>query len=133
MSDNENPTGDTEETPEAEVPAGCDDDAPHVRRSDGPRKNISERVLFHFADRTLDGWALNMSRGGLRAIVEEPVVMGEEFELTVGDNDERRAARIVWVRGDADGAVVGISFVGSPFSSVPPPPSPESSDPEPEG
>ena len=121
VSDNENRSDEAEKQPDGDVPSGEACDAPRVRRSDGPRKNTSERVIFHFSDRTVGGWALNMSRGGLRAIVEEQVSEGEKFELSVGESEERRAACIVWVRAAKDGSVVGISFVGSPFRSVPPP------------
>lgn len=73
------------------------------------------------------GWALNISRGGLRAILEEQVELGGVFDITLGDVQETRRGRIVWVQEEPDGAIVGVEFAndgGSPASagSAPKPP-----------
>lgn len=64
------------------------------------------------------GWTLNVSRGGLRAIVEEPLADEREYEVAVGDANARRA-RIAWSRAEADGQIVGLRFLDVE-GSVPP-------------
>jgi len=64
------------------------------------------------------GWTLNVSRGGLRAIVEEPLAAELEYEISVGENAARRA-RIAWSRAEADGQIVGLRFLDVE-GSVPP-------------
>ncbi len=62
-----------------------------------------------------DGWALNISRGGVRAILEESVDLGEEFEITVGEEGTpgslTRRARVVWVQDEPDGVIAGFEFL----------------------
>lgn len=97
--------------------------ARRTRREDGARQTVSEPVVFHRGDQQVDGWALNISRGGLRAIVETLLETGQEFEIAVGDSDRRRPGRIVWVQKERDGAIVGVSFLDVPRPSEPPRPS----------
>jgi hypothetical protein len=77
----------------------------------------------------LEGWALNVSRGGVRVILEETVELGKEFDVTVGDPEKEGTAargRVVWVQEEPDGVVAGVEFVGHsglhPSSAPPPPP-----------
>ena len=112
--DSENPN---EEQDEDEATA-------RTRRVDGARQPVSDVVVFRNDDREIEGWALNMSRGGLRAALEAPVAIGEEFEITVGDA-EPRSGVVIWVRNQKDGAIVGVSF-NDCDGSLPPPPAPES-------
>ncbi len=66
------------------------------------------------------GWTLNVSRGGMRAIVEEPLKSGLEYELFVGDADDAaRKVTVVWVQDEADGQIVGVRFLDV-VGSVPP-------------
>ncbi len=66
------------------------------------------------------GWTLNVSRGGMRAIVEEPVKSGVEYVLVVGDDDETaRKVAVVWVQDEADGQIVGVRFLDVE-GSIPP-------------
>ena len=83
-------------------------------------------MLFKVAGREVDGWALNISRGGLRAILDEPLDLGTEVEVTIADG-EPRLSRIVWIQEEPDGAIVGVEFldVEGPVSIPPPPPRPE--------
>lgn len=69
------------------------------------------------------GWALNISRGGLRAILDEPIELGAEVEVTIADG-EPRLSRIVWIQEEPDGAIVGVEFldVEGPLSIPPPEP-----------
>jgi len=103
------------------VPSGV-----HAMRRGGTRREVTERVTLKGEDgRLLDGWALNVSRGGVRAILEDKVVLGEKFEITIGTEDElKRPARIVWVQEEPDGVIVGLEFTGlsGTQKSVPPPP-----------
>lgn len=96
-----------------------------MRRA-GVRHEVTERVsLRHDDGRTLQGWALNISRGGLRIILEERVGLGERFDITVGTDElVQRAARIVWIQQEPDGVICGIEFLGlsGMHRSVPPAP-----------
>jgi hypothetical protein len=66
------------------------------------------------------GWTLNVSRGGIRAIVEEPVKSGVEYVLLVGGAEESaRKVAVVWVQDEADGQIVGVRFLDV-AGSVPP-------------
>lgn len=96
-----------------------------MRRS-GARREVSERVSLRTDDgRLLEGWALNVSRGGLRAILEDKVMLGQKFDLRLGTDEViERMGRIVWVQEEPDGMIVGIEFTGpsDAHTSVPPPP-----------
>ncbi len=82
-----------------------------TRRTGGARQELSERVTFttEGADE-IPGWSLNISRGGLRAIVEEPVQLNHVYQVVVGDA-AARPGRVVWVQPQPDGAIVGVSFL----------------------
>jgi hypothetical protein len=70
----------------------------------------------------LEGWALNVSRGGVRVILEEKVELGAEFDIDLSAEsglDVVRAGRVVWVQEEPDGAVVGIEFLGAPAERSP--------------
>jgi hypothetical protein len=73
--------------------------------------------------REIEGWALNMSRGGIRAVVDEPIELGAEVGLSIGDAPER-PSRIVWIQEEPDGAIVGVEFLDldGPASVPPEPP-----------
>jgi hypothetical protein len=64
------------------------------------------------------GWTLNISRGGIRAVVEDPLDPEMEYEVSVGSEGARRA-RIAWSRQEADGQIVGLRFLDTD-GSVPP-------------
>ena len=113
-------SGDDDANDVVPPPEGSDDE-PRARRTSGARTPVSESVLFEAEGRRIDGWSLNLSRGGIRAILDEMVEMGEEFEITVGTDAEPRAGRIVWVREDKGGCIVGVAFLDTE-GSVPPPP-----------
>jgi hypothetical protein len=95
-------------------------------RRGGARREVSERVTLRTEDgRTLDGWALNVSRGGLRAILEDKVQLGQKFEIAMGTDEVlQRTGRIVWIQEEPDGVIVGIEFTGlsGTHKSVPPAP-----------
>ena len=98
----------------------------HATRRGGARHEISARVSLRGMGvaanaggpvvAPFEGWALNVSRGGLRVILEQSVELGAEFEVTMtgsalGDDDGvPRVGRIVWVQEEPDGVVAGIEF-----------------------
>jgi hypothetical protein len=85
------------------------------RYAGGARHEASERVVLRAATGDNFGWALNVSRGGLRVVVEDGVVVGQQFEVAIGPDDSEdravRRGRVVWVQPEADGQIVGIEFV----------------------
>jgi hypothetical protein len=63
----------------------------------------------------LEGWALNVSKGGVRVILEEQVEPGVEFDVILtGESglDVEREGRVVWIQEEPDGSIVGIEFLG---------------------
>lgn len=101
----------------------------HAMRRGGARREVTERVTLKGDDgKELEGWALNVSRGGLRAILEEKVLLGQKFDITLGSDEVlTRAGRVVWVQEEPDGVIVGLEFTGmsGTLKSVPPPPDAE--------
>ena len=98
----------------------------HAMRRGGARREVTERVSLKAEDGTThDGWALNVSRGGLRAILEEKVVLGQKFDVAIGTDEVMlRPSRVVWVQEEPDGVIVGLEFtsLSGTMKSVPPPP-----------
>jgi hypothetical protein len=110
------------------TPSDAPDDSGdvHATRRGGARHEISARVTLRgtasaagseaSAGALFEGWALNVSRGGLRVILEQSIELGAEFEVTMtgsalGDDDGvPRVGRIVWVQEEPDGVVAGIEF-----------------------
>jgi len=94
------------------------------RHGGGARREASERVLVRSADFETHGWTLNVSRGGIRAIVEDPLTQGIEYELTVGGGDDEtatpRRASVVWLQDEADGQIVGLKYLDVEDGSEPP-------------
>ncbi len=83
-----------------------------MRRA-GIRREATERVTLRSEDGTLfDGWALNVSRGGFRAILEQKVVLGQRFSATIGGDETLHPSRVVWVQEEPDGVIVGLEFTG---------------------
>jgi len=104
-------------------------DGTHAMRRGGARRVVTERVILKTDDVSYEGWALNVSRGGVRLILEDPVKLGDEFEVTIGTAESSplvRRARVVWVQQEPDGAIVGLEFIGVSGSerAAPPPPEP---------
>jgi len=90
------------------------------RATGGARREATERVTLRGPDFETHGWTLNVSRGGMRAIVEEPLKSGLEYDLFVGDvENAARKVTVVWVQDEADGQIVGVRFLDV-VRSVPP-------------
>ncbi len=110
-------------TPPRGVPSGD----VHATRRRGARLEVSARVALRSASgQVLEGWALNVSRDGVRVILEESVEPGTEFEVTLraGIDLVRLSApkvgRIIWVQEEPDGVVAGIEFPGAVGDAVAP-------------
>lgn len=108
-------------------PTDADSGKHNTRRSSGgARREASERVLLRRGGEEITGWTLNVSRGGVRIIVEDPLSEGDELDVQVGDDSEPvHPARVVWIKEQADGQIVGVQFLdveGSIPPSQPPPP-----------
>ncbi|MGH7280435.1 MAG: PilZ domain-containing protein, partial [Polyangiaceae bacterium] len=59
------------------------------------------------------GWAINMSRSGIRASLEERSLAGVDYSVTVGGDGTTqltRRARVVWLQEEHDGFVAGLEF-----------------------
>jgi len=98
-------------TPSTGMPAGDD---VHATRRGAARHDVSSRVtLRDKAGGVFEGWALNVSRGGVRVILEEKVELGSEFDVTLSTGEETsppQVGRVVWVQEEPDGVVAGIEF-----------------------
>jgi hypothetical protein len=76
--------------------------------------------VLRAADTEVMGWTLNVSRGGVRIIVEDAVELGKEYRVMVGDGSASpRPGRVVWVQDEADGQIAGVQFLDVE-GSVPP-------------
>ncbi len=78
------------------------------------RREVSERVMLRRGQASCEGWTLNISRGGVRVIVEGTIALGQVFDLTVGTASASplaRQGRVVWFQQEADGYIVGFEFV----------------------
>ncbi len=105
-------------TPSTGLPVGEDD--VHATRRGAARHDVSSRVtLKNKSGQVFEGWALNVSRGGVRVILEENVELGAEFEVTLTtlstgtageDPGPPQLGRVVWVQEEPDGVVAGIEF-----------------------
>jgi hypothetical protein len=95
----------------------------HATRRGGARHELSARVSLRplvtavaveGAGAPLEGWALNVSRGGLRVILEDKVELGAVFEITIRETGTEPEilpyGRIVWLQEEPDGVVAGIEF-----------------------
>ncbi|HLK37691.1 MAG TPA: PilZ domain-containing protein [Polyangiaceae bacterium] len=93
----------------------------HAMRRGDPRREVASRVTLTSPTSPacpLEGWALNVSRGGVRVILEHRVELGAEYQVALAEDgsDSRggppvpRPGRIVWVQEEPDGVVAGIEF-----------------------
>lgn len=97
------------------------------RAAGGARREISARLILHTGNAQYDGWALNISRGGIRVVIEGRVHLGQVLTIEGYDPDREdappRRARVIWSQDEPDGSVVGMEFL-DPDDSMPPPLSP---------
>ena len=107
-------------TPNIGIPA---QGLPATRRGGGgARREISSRITLVDGSNEYIGWALNISRGGIRVVIEERVELGQEFELRELDPDIAEGGpfrgRVVWIQEEPDGSVVGLEFVGTAVPKI---------------
>ena len=58
------------------------------------------------------GWALNLSRGGLRIVVEDPVELNAEYSVVLGEDEQNpRPCKVAWVREESGGQIAGLQFL----------------------
>jgi hypothetical protein len=78
------------------------------------RRPVNVRVALD-GKSTADGWALNLSAGGIRVMCEDTLAVGDMLGLRIdGAEDGIDLAghgRVVWVKRCRDGFVSGIEFV----------------------
>lgn len=98
-------------TPSTGMPVGDD---VHATRRGGARHDVTARVSLKTRDGAVfEGWALNISRGGIRVILEDKVDLGTELEVTMTTGEDLTSpvmGRVVWVQEEPDGIVAGIEF-----------------------
>jgi hypothetical protein len=96
-------------------PSGIQGILAQRRGTGGARHEISVRLTLRSHGVDYDGWALNVSRGGIRVVLEGRVGLGQELAVEGYDPDQPdappRTARVVWVQDEPDGAVVGLQFL----------------------
>jgi hypothetical protein len=80
---------------------------------------LTERVTVRAPDFETTGWTLNVSRGGLRAVVEQPLRADVEYEVLFGEDPAVRRARLVWNKDASDGQIVGMQYLDGE-ESLPP-------------
>jgi hypothetical protein len=90
------------------------------RQTGGARREASDRIVLRREDFEAEGWTLNLSRGGVRVILEAPVELGHEYQIFIGDAEGGRRCRVVWVQDEADGQIAGVQFLD--VDGTPPPP-----------
>ncbi len=85
-----------------------------LRRNGGGRVAFDRRAVIVHGGRSLDAWSMNVSRGGLRVIMEDEVAPGDEVDVVVGEPGELdyfcKAARVAWVQPEQGGFIVGLEF-----------------------
>jgi len=86
----------------------------HATRRVAARHGVSMRVQLKSQNgKVLEGWALNVSRGGILVIIEDKVELGSEYEVTLStgaDPGSSCRGRVVWVQEEPDGVVCGIEL-----------------------
>ncbi len=76
------------------------------------RKPASDRVLLRRGDEELLGWALNVSRGGMRVVFEERVEPHAHYSLVLGEDEAHpRPVRVAWTKDEAGGQIAGLQFL----------------------
>ena len=78
------------------------------------RRPVNVRVVLDGTS-VAEGWALNLSAGGIRVMCEVALCVGDMLRVRIdGQEDTAELAgvgRVVWVKKLADGFVSGIEFV----------------------
>lgn len=87
-------------------------EVPVRRRSGGSRRPASDRVTLKRGEQELIGWTLNLSRGGIRIVVEDPIELDVEYSVVLGDDEQnQRPVRVAWIQEEAGGQIAGLQFL----------------------
>jgi hypothetical protein len=74
------------------------------------------------------GWTLNLSRGGLRIVVEDPIELNTEYTVVLGEDEQvARPVRVAWIQDEAGGQIAGLQFLDVE-GTIPPQDPPERDD-----
>lgn len=74
------------------------------------RQEASECLVLSGASYRARAWTLNVSEGGLRVVVEDPISVGAVVDVgRLGTAP--RLARVVWIQDEPDGQIIGLQFV----------------------
>ena len=97
-------------------PAGPDSaSAIHATRRAGARRELAQRIVVRRGGDEFEAWTLNVSRGGIRLILEDPLDPDDAVDVHIGAEAGaeagKRPGRVVWVQKEQDGVVVGIAFL----------------------
>lgn len=84
----------------------------------GARREATERVVLRGCGVDEEAWTLNVSRGGLRVVVEGALFVGSQYSVAFPDGRER-PVKVVWLREEADGQIAGLQFLDGPVIDVP--------------
>lgn len=90
-----------------------------MRRGES-RVEASERIVVRRGEALLDAWTLNVSAGGMRLVLEDKVSLGDIIEVRQ-NTEVWRAAQVVWIQEEPDGAVIGVEYMDSARRSSMPP------------
>ncbi len=92
---------------------------PQRRAAGGPRHASSSRIRLSDGALEIEGWTLNVSRGGSRIIVEDPVERDANYLMVTDEETAPRSVRVVWVREESGGQIVGLQYLDCD-GSIPP-------------
>ena len=66
------------------------------------------------------GWTLNLSRGGVRIVVEDTIELNAEYTVILGDDEANpHPARVAWIQEESGGQIAGLQFLDV-VGTVPP-------------
>lgn len=86
----------------------------------GARRAASDRVLLRCRGEEVEGWTLNVSRGGLRVVIERPLRVEDLVDVVLGDpGAPPRPGRVAWIKAAPDGQILGLQFLDT-TGSIPP-------------
>ncbi|MDX2053008.1 MAG: PilZ domain-containing protein [Polyangiaceae bacterium] len=96
---------------------------PQRRSAGGSRHEASEHVFLKSSEgAAITGWTLNVSRGGVRVVLEDPVLEGADYDFWMSEQEgPSRRVRVAWLRHQADGEIAGLQFLDVE-GSIPSPP-----------
>jgi hypothetical protein len=83
---------------------------PPASRRSSARREASDCVVLRGPGYEETAWTLNVSEGGMRLIVEEPLKVGALLDVESRSEPARRV-RVVWTQDESDGQIIGVQFI----------------------